>query len=30
MRLLLLFYPWLELLSLIQLGIETRSIVPLL
>ena len=30
MRLLLLFYPWLELLSLIQLGIETRAIVPLL
>ena len=30
MRLLVLFYPWLELLSLIQLGIETRAIVPLL
>jgi UPF0716 protein FxsA len=30
MRLLLLVYPWLELLSLIQLGIETRAIVPLL
>ena len=30
MRLLLLFYPWLELLSLVQLGIETRAIVPLL
>ena len=30
MRLLLLFYPWLELLSLIQLGIETRAMVPLL
>ena len=30
MRLLLLFYPWLELLSLIQLGIETSVMVPLL
>ena len=30
MRLLLLFYPWLELLSLIQLGIETSAMVPLL
>lgn len=30
MRLLLLFYPWLELLSLIQLGIETSALVPLL
>ena len=30
MRLILLFYPWLELLSLIQLGIETSAMVPLL
>ena len=30
MRLLLLFYPWLELLSLIQLGMETSAMVPLL
>ena len=30
MRLLLLFYPWLELLSLIQLGMETSVMVPLL
>jgi UPF0716 protein FxsA len=30
MRLIILFYPWLELLSLIQLGIETSALVPLL
>lgn len=30
MRLIILFYPWLELLSLIQLGIETSALVPVL
>lgn len=30
MRLLVLFYPWLELLSLIQLGIETSALFALL
>jgi UPF0716 protein FxsA len=30
MRLLLLLYPWLELWSLIQLGVETNALVPLL
>lgn len=29
MRLLLFLYPWLELLSLIQLGIETNAFVPI-
>ena len=30
MRLIILLYPWLELLSLIQLGVETSALVPLL